>query len=209
MKTLKTLTLIAIAVVTLTAMSNNANAQTAQTETEVVTLTANLNTTLALTVDANEVIFNFNSMANYTDGVGAGDDITLTGDVESTSDWQLTVEANGPTLIHQGDNNYTIPINQIGLWADMDGTSAGNTSDPISSIVPLTEAAITLFTTEVDESNAGTSAANEFTVYWQMGTKAGSMNQTSLFAANYRRGQYKQTVDFVLTEIFTNATNGI
>ncbi|MCF8370934.1 MAG: hypothetical protein K9H64_04880 [Bacteroidales bacterium] len=208
MKTLRNLTLIAIAVLTLTVVSNQANAQTADTDAGVTTLVANLNHALELTIDDAQVVFNFDELTDYINGVGAGGDITMTGGVEATCDWKLDCAAAGATLVHQEESSYTIPIDQVGLKGTMDGGYASNTSNLVTSIVPLTTDPINLFTTaSTSVSNAGTDAQNAFTIYWEMGTGTGDMNGTSLFEANYRKGQYQQTVNFTLTEIFSSQTN--
>ncbi|MEA3446237.1 MAG: hypothetical protein U9R19_16080 [Bacteroidota bacterium] len=204
MKTLKTLSVIVLAVLTLTAVSNQAFAQTAETDSENITLTAYLNTTLALTLDASTVTFTFDELSEYQNGIGAADEVTLTGDVASTGNWKLAYKAT-TTLEHQDQAGTTIPLNQVGVRAGLTGNYAalGYTSNNASANpLALESSDVVILTKATGESNAGASADNGFTIYWEMGTGNGNMNATSLFTADYRRGEYEATIQFTLTEVF-------
>ena len=201
MKTIKTLAICIIATVTLSVQSSTIFGQA--TDTESITLTANLNTTMALTLDATEVIFTFDDLSEYQSGIGANDEISLTGDVASTSDWKLEFKAT-TDLQHQTHSGSTIPLNQVGLRADLIGNySTGNKIDNQANNTPiaLSSSDKTIFDKGNGNTNAGTSADNEFELFWEMGTQNGNMLNKSLWEQNYRRGEYQATVLFTLTEV--------
>lgn len=189
-------------VATITMVSYHTNAQTAETDNQSITLTANLNTTMALTLDASEVIFTFDELDEYKDGIGENDEISLTGDIASTADWKLEYKATSD-LEHTVQQNVTIPLNQIGLRAAL----TGNYNNPSRIVNNAANTPLALQSSDViiftkgAQTNAGSSADNEFELFWEMGTQNGNMKNKSLFEENYTRGQYQATIQFTLTEI--------
>ena len=203
MKTIKTLAICLVATMALSLQTSTIFGQTAETDTETITLTANLNTTMALTLDATEVVFTFDNLTEYQTGIGANDEVSLTGDVASTADWKLEFKATSD-LQHQTHSGSTIPLNQVGLRAELTGNySSGNRIDNQADNTPiaLSSSNNTIFDVGNGDTNAGTSADNEFELFWEMGTKNGNMKNKTLFEENYRRGQYQATVLFTLTEV--------
>ncbi|TKG96850.1 hypothetical protein EYV94_00005, partial [Puteibacter caeruleilacunae] len=81
MKTLRTL----IAVVLVAVVGMSASAQVARQDAKTINLTANLNTTIALTLDESDIVFDFNTLADYKNGLGSYDGkYASTGSVSST-----------------------------------------------------------------------------------------------------------------------------
>ncbi len=177
-----------------------------ETDTDVVEFTAILSSVLNLTVTDGEsqtVTFDTPDKYNFgvdTDGIG---NTTIT--IESTSDWDLKINAAD---FSDGGGN-TIPIDNLGVYCTSEGlnqigaeVSCANTTP--ASAMGLTVADQVLLDVGTGESNSGDAALNAFTLYWEMGTMNGTMNDRSIFAQLSdgtigSLGTYTTTVNLTLT----------
>jgi hypothetical protein len=156
---------------------------------------------LALNFDITSIVFNFYFSSDFQNGVGANNSIYTNGTVDSNVRWEVACTANSDLQHTQG--NYSIPIDQIGVKIVLTGNFGNNKIKNNAKNHPkalsLSEIVL-LEPRNKNKNNAGTSADNAFTIYWQMGTTNGNMNNLSIDNGNYQYGQYTTHATFVLRE---------
>jgi len=176
------------------------NKATAQVEdSEIISLTANLNVTLSLSMETDGIVFDFTTLNEYKEGLGGYQgDYASAGSVSSTANWMLGYKAQGDFL--HTDGSTTMPLNNAGVTVEFTGS---NPIENYASADPqaLSLSEVTLLEYDGINSNAGDGVDNEFVVYWEMGTKAGDMNEESLFEQNLKKGSYRTNVEFIATEV--------
>lgn len=125
MKTLKTL----IAAALLVSTTSIAFAQVEEKDdSKTINLTANLNTTIALNLDQSGIVFDFTTLDHYKDGLGAyKGNYSSKGSVSSTTNWELFFNATQP-FTHT-DNQSTMPLNNVGITASVDGSGISTNGD--------------------------------------------------------------------------------
>ncbi len=194
MKKLATIILAAAFVI---GLGNNTFAQVQ--DTEVITLTANLNTTLSLSMETAGITFDFTTLNEYKNGLGNYQgSYESAGSVTSTSNWKLGYKAQGDFL--HSDGNTAMPLDNAGVSVEFTGSNPienNASSDPIA----LSLSEVILLDYDGSNSNAGDDDANEFVIYWEMGTKEGDMNAESIFEQNLKKGSYSTNVEFIATEV--------
>lgn len=168
-------------------------------EVATITLTAQLNTTLAVNIATTGITFDFNTLEDYENGMGGKNgDYFSEGEISSTSNWQLGHKASGQFL-HE-DGTTIMPLDNIGVTIDFTGSNKiinNCKNQPLA----LAEAETVLLEKKNNQSNAGDGASNAFTIYWQLGTGAGNMNDDSLFEQDIKKGTYNVDVEFIVTEV--------
>ncbi len=188
-----------IAAVFAIAFINTAKAQV-QTEAEVITLTANLNTTMSLNMNKKDIVFNFETLNDYKNGLGGYNEATYAseGFVTSTANWNLSFKAQGE---FENENGGIMSLDNVGL-------SAEAYEDDVINVYSGEDEPLALSTTETvilghdgKNSNAGDADANGFLIYWEMGTKKGDMNAKSIFEQDLKKGSYSTKVEFIATEV--------
>eukprot|EP00792_Barthelona_sp_PAP020_P001401 TRINITY_DN1221_c0_g2_i1.p1 TRINITY_DN1221_c0_g2~~TRINITY_DN1221_c0_g2_i1.p1 ORF type:complete len:197 (+),score=2.92 TRINITY_DN1221_c0_g2_i1:40-630(+) len=195
MKTLRTL----IAVVLVAVVGMSASAQVARQDAKTINLTANLNTTIALTLDESDIVFDFNTLADYKNGLGSYDGkYASTGSVSSTNNWNLFFRATKD--FKHSNNTDVMPLNNVGLTAKWRGTNAiVNKAD--KQTLALSKKETMILGHSNDGMNAGDHDTNGFTIYWEMGTKGNGMNGKSIFEQDLKKGTYNTQVEFTAREI--------
>ena len=186
-----------LAVIFAVAFSANTFAQA--TDNEVITITANLNTTMALTLDNSAIVFDFNTLDDYNNGLGGyASDYSSVGSVSSTANWKLGFVAEDD--FQHTDGTTTMPLDNIGVSIEWTGENdIDNNADDAAKSLEAEEAI--LLSQDGDASNAGDDDANSFTLYWEMGTQDGDMNDESIFEQDLKKGTYNVDVNFILTEV--------
>lgn len=176
----------------------------AQTDTDVVAFTAVLSSVLNLNVTGGAAqTATFDTPTLYNLGIDAVGTTTVT--MESTSDWDLKINAAD---FSDGGTNI-IPINNLGVWCEATGTHQIGTevtclNTSLATSMGLTVADQTLL--DNGTSNSGDATDNAFNLNWTMGTMNGSMNALSIFdqLANGTiggLGTYTTTVNLTLTAL--------
>ncbi|MCL3782671.1 hypothetical protein EMN47_19980 [Prolixibacteraceae bacterium JC049] len=192
----KLYTILATALVVL--LGFNANAQVEKTGT--VTITAKLNTVMSLDLTAGtEIEFNFNTIEQFRNGIGADGSLTTAGKVGSTANWTLSCAA--VNLVHTEDESATIAANNVGVIAEYGGNNTA--VSVLASETKALAAKVELlgYNTAANKTNAGTADENPFTLKWEMGTKRGNMYQTSIYDQNLKKGTYNTTVTLTAQEV--------
>lgn len=178
------------------ATTNNANAQVESSET--ITLTANLNTTLAMRLDNSGITFDFTTLEDYKDGLGGYEsDYASKGAISSTANWNLSFKADSE-MTHS-DEKTTMPLNNIGLIAKFNGSNDVDVKAEKDAPLALTGDEQVILGHNA-KSNAGDEAANNFVIFWEMGTKNGNLNNKSIFEQDLKKESYKTNVSFICRE---------
>lgn len=184
-----------LAVIFAVAFSANTFAQA--TDNEVITITANLNTTMALTLDNSAIVFDFNTLDDYNNGLGGFESTYASeGSVSSTANWKLGFVAS--TDFQHTDGSTTMPLDNLGVTVEWNGE---NDVEVIDEAKALESDEAVIIEQDGDASNAGDDEANGFTLYWEMGTQEGDMNSESIFEQDLKKGTYNVDVNFILTEV--------
>ena len=180
------------------AHSNNNNVEGVE-KSEVVTLTAKLNTTMSLDIDNSPVLFNFVTLDEFRKGMGKYEgEYSSKGTISSTANWNLSYRATG-AFTHT-DGVTTMPLDNVGLSAKFTGKNHVK-NNATGTPLPLTESRTTILGHDGHQSNAGDETDNAFTIYWEMGTKKGNMNNKSIFEQDLKKGEYNTKVEFVASEV--------
>ncbi len=133
-------------------------------------------------VSGYSVVFNFDEMIEYKDGILNGGQATFIR-VGSIWDWKLQFSAD--QTIFYGENNPAnqMELNNVGVVVISTGTNLDNGTNIINyaktAPVALANTDITLLTKGTN-TNKGFGVRNAFTLNWEMGTKRGNMNNQSL-----------------------------
>jgi hypothetical protein len=188
-----------IAAVLTVSFANKVNAQV-QTEAEVITLTANLETTMALSMDKSDITFNFVTLNEYKEGLGGYDNESYSskGQISSTANWNLSYKAQDD-FKHE-DGKTIMPLDNVGLSAKFTGENKIKNYAEKNPLALSKEETIILGHNGSD-SNAGDAVANNFVIFYEMGTKQSKMNNKSIFEQDLKKGSYSTKVEFVATEV--------
>ena len=155
-----------------------------------------------LTLNATQVVFDFYFSSDYENGLGANHDNYFSASVDANVRWELGIWANSNLLHTNGINS--IPINQVGIEVDLVGnfndSKICNNAKNHPKALQLIEYVL-LEPRNKNKSNAGDDADNAFIFYWEMGTGNGNMNNNSLQSGGYGYGTYQTTVNFLLREL--------
>ncbi|MDP4272462.1 MAG: hypothetical protein Q8909_20430 [Bacteroidota bacterium] len=172
--------------------------KTPVSDSQVITLTANLKTTLALQLDTKGITFDFVSLGDYKNGLGSDGSYTSKGAVSSTSNWNLSAKAVSD--FKHSDGTTIMPLNNVGLSVAYTGTKPIKNNTAAAPLA-LANTERILIGHNGTNPNAGDFSDNGFTVKWEMGTKRGDMNGTSLFDQDLKKGTYTTQVQFIATEV--------
>ncbi|MCF8370933.1 MAG: hypothetical protein K9H64_04875 [Bacteroidales bacterium] len=157
---------------------------------------------VSLTLNATQVVFDFYFISDYENGIGANHDHYFSASVDANVPWELAIYASSD-LVHNNGMN-TIPINQVGIEVDLVGNYGNgdltNNAKNHPKALQLTEYKL-LEPKNKNKSNAGDDLDNAFIFYWEMGTDNGNMNSTDFQTAGYAHGIYQTTINFILREV--------
>lgn len=170
-------------------------------DSEVVTIQAKLESTMLLNMGTNPVVFDFNTLSDYENGMAATNKSTANsteGAVIATSNWKLSVVAQTPMMHEDGQSQ--ISTDNIGLTVDFTGYNKVKNYAK-NQAMALTDAETVIIGKQGNKSNAGDEDANSFVIYWEMGTGNGTMKSESLMEQDFKKGNYNMDVAFVLTEV--------
>lgn len=169
------------------------------TDNEVITITANLNTTMALDISTEGIVFDFNTLDDYENGLGGKNgSYSSEGSISSTSNWEYFIKAS--TDFTHSDGTTTMPLDNLGVTITWTGTNNAKNYCKNTPIA-LEDEAVRLIGQQGNQSNAGNSEANSFVLYWEIGTSNGNMNDDSIFEQDLKKGAYNVDVEFILTEV--------
>lgn len=133
-------------------------------------------------VSGYSVVFNFDEMIEYKDGILNGGQSTFIR-VGAIWDWKLQFSAD--QSIFYGENNPAnqMELNNVGVVVISTGTNLDNGTNLINyaKTAPIAlENADIILLTKGTTTNKGFGLRNTFTLNWEMGTKRGNMNNQSL-----------------------------
>ena len=167
-------------------------------KSEVITLTARLHTTMSLDMDNEGIVFDFVTLDEYRNGLGAYEgNYASPGIIKSTANWDLSYRALA-NFTHT-DGSTTMPLDNVGLTAKFTGKNKikNYSDDPLA----LSQKRTKILGHNGLDSNAGDETDNAFTIYWEMGTMKGDMNEESIFKQDLKKGEYNTVVEFIASEV--------
>lgn len=150
-------------------------------------------------VSGYSVVFNFDEMIEYKDGILNGGQSTFIR-VGSIWDWKLQFSAD--QTIFYGENNPAnqMELNNVGVVVISTGTNLDNGTNIVNyaktAPIALANTDITLLTKGTN-TNKGFGVRNAFTLNWEMGTKRGNMNNQSLLQQMIASDTY--SINIILT----------
>ena len=191
---------IAAAIIAVTTFAMvNSNSQEGVEKSEVITLTAKLNTTMSLNLDNSPILFDFVTLDEFRKGLGKYEgEYSSKGTIRSTANWTLSYRAT-KAFTHT-DGVTTMPLDNVGLSAKFTGKNQV-TNYAEGTPLPLSESRTTIIGHNGHKSNAGDESDNAFTIFWEMGTTKGNMNNKSIFEQDLKKGEYNTNVEFVASEV--------
>lgn len=150
-------------------------------------------------VSGYSVVFNFDEMIEYKDGILNGGQSTFIR-VGAIWDWKLQFSAD--QSIFYGENNPAnqMELNNVGVVVISTGTNLDNGTNIINyaKTAPIAlENTDIILLTKGTNTNKGFGLRNAFTLNWEMGTKRGNMNNQSLLQQMIVSDTY--TINIILT----------
>ena len=172
----------------------------------VIPVAVTLNSILRLNVTSGgNIEFNFNTLADYQNGIEASSAYQTHFNVASSVDWQVNMYSENATLIGTdiiaGSN--TMPLNNIGYTVELaTGATAANYNIPFNddggSAGPLTNVPATFIVRAAGDGNAGDITDNAFIIHWRCGTQEGTMRQATILSQGFAADRYATNVFLVL-----------
>ncbi len=169
----------------------------------VIPVAVTLNSILRLNVTSGgNIEFNFNTLADYTNGIVNSDAYDTQFTVASSVDWEVVMFSEEDNLVgtDMADGSSTMPLDNIGYRVDHIGT--GTTADLF--IIPSESSTAALTNSEIAiVGNAGTNAGdvdqNSFIIHWRCGVPGeGDMNTLSILEQNLAADRYATNVFLTL-----------
>lgn len=141
----------------------------------VIPVAVTLNSILRLNVTSGgNIEFNFNTLADYQNGIANTAAHTTKFNVASSVDWEVNMYAEDDNLIgtDRADGLTTLPLGIIGYQVTKDGTGEDTRYDiPAAGVtVNLNFNENEILVSKGTGSNAGDIAQNAFSIEWRCGT---------------------------------------
>lgn len=169
----------------------------------VIPVAVTLNSILRLNVvSGGNIEFNFNTLADYTNGIENSEAYDTRFTVASSVHWEVVMFSEEDALIGTdlADGSSTMDLDNIGYTVSHTGSG-----DPaLLFIIPADTEPAALTNTEVaivenGGTNAGDIDQNAFTIHWQCGTPGeGDMNTASILEQNLSADRYATNVFLIL-----------
>jgi len=179
----------------------------------IVPVAVTLSSILRLNVvSGGNIEFNFNTLADYENGIANNAEYDTRFTVASSVDWDVDIHAEDGTLVATDDMGGTgMPLDNIGYHLmESDGTYPGdfNVNSTDDEPAALDDDAIILVGYDGDNSNAGDINQNDFTIHWRCGTSDGNnMNALSLLEQQLAADRYATNVFLILKPTETETTD--
>lgn len=150
-------------------------------------------------LSGNDILFVFDEMSEYKNGIMNAGQITYIR-IGSVVDWQLTFKAD--QIMFYGNSNpaHQMQLNNVGVVMVSTGSyqdDGSNTTNYAKSVPLCLESNDVLLLTKGSGTNKGYGIKNAFSMYWEMGTMRGNMNNISMLEQHLAADYY--TVGIVLT----------
>jgi hypothetical protein len=172
----------------------------------VIPVAVTLNSILRLNVvSGGNIEFNFNTLADYANGINNSEAYDTKFTVASSVDWEVYIYSEESDMVGTDDESgaNTLTLDNIGYQVTYDGTGdAANFDIPAeASASPLTDAEELLVGKAALISNAGDINSNAFIINWRCGTKEGTMNGQSILEQNVAADRYATNVFLILSPL--------
>ncbi|TVQ18541.1 MAG: hypothetical protein EA361_01325 [Bacteroidetes bacterium] len=169
----------------------------------VIPVAVTLNSILRLNVvSGGNIEFNFNTLADYTNGIDNSEAYDTQFNVASSVDWEVVMYSEEEDLVgtDMADGSSVMPLDNIGYR--ISHTGSGVTADlyvipSLSSTAALSNNEVAII--ENGGTNAGDVGQNAFTIHWRCGTAGdGDMNPQSILEQNLSADRYATNVFLTL-----------
>lgn len=169
----------------------------------VIPVAVTLSSILRLNVvSGGNIEFNFNTLADYQNGIDNTPSYDTRFTVASSVDWDVIMYSEEAALVSTDDETGTgMALDNIGYHVSSNGT-LDLTTQITESIDPLAPAALTA--TEIviigydATTNAGDINQNDFNIHWECGTQIGDMNTASILSQQLAADRYATNVFLIL-----------
>lgn len=155
-------------------------------------------------LSGNDIWFVFDEMIEYQNGIMNAGQVTYIR-IGSIYDWQLTFMAD--QIMFYGNSNpaHQMQLNNVGLVVTSTGSNQDNGISTINyaKVVPLClESSDVLLLTRGSGTNKGYGIKNAFSLFWEMGTKRGNMNNISMLQQHLAADTYTVNIILTLSPVF-------
>ena len=157
-------------------------------------------------VSGNDILFVFDEMIEYQNGIMNAGQITYIR-IGSIYDWELSFMAD--QIMFYGNNNpaHQMQLNNVGVVVVSTGTNLDN---GIATINNAKNVPLCLRSTDVQLLTKGSGSnkgykggtANAFSLYWEMGTMRGDMNNISMLKQHLASDTYTINIILTLSPVF-------
>ncbi len=165
----------------------------------VIPIGVTLNSILRLNIiSGGNIEFVVTTIDQYSSGILNSSQYDTRFTVASSQDFNVTMQAETADLFNSGGVGGVVgmPLNNIGYRVSEAGTYAETTNWVILSnaaTLPLTFAVATIIN-GVAGASAGSALNNDFTINWELGTRAGTMNALTLLEQSLAADRYSVNV---------------
>jgi hypothetical protein len=155
-------------------------------------------------LSGNDILFVFDEMIEYQNGIMNAGQITYIR-IGSIYNWQLTFMADQIMFYGNSNPSHQMQLNNVGVIVVSTGL---NQDDGISTInlaknVPLClESSEILLLTKGSDTNKGYGIKNAFSLFWEMGTMRGNMNNISMLHQFLAADTYTVNIILTLSPVF-------
>ncbi len=160
----------------------------------VIPVGVTLNSILRLNITSGgNLEYVVNTIDQYTNGIAQNARYDTHFTVASSVDFDVTLTADAATFIGVDDAAHTIPLDNLGYLVVADAGATGSNGvnwDLPAAVVPLTNAAAPIVTSNYPGLGAGDITQNAFVIQWRLGTGEGTMNATSLLQQSITSDRY-------------------
>ena len=152
----------------------------------------------------NDILFVFDEIIEYQNGIMNAGQITNIR-VGSIYDWQLSFMADQIMFYGNSDPGHQMLLNNVGVVVVSTGLNPDNgvSTTNLAKTIPLClESTDVLLLTKGSGSNKGYGIKNAFSLYWEMGTRRGNMNNITMLQQNLAADTYTIGIILTLSPVF-------
>ncbi len=172
----------------------------------VIPVAVTLNSILRLNVvSGGNIEFNFNTLADYANGIDNSEAYDTKFTIASSVDWEVYIYSEENNMVGTDDQSggNTLTLDNIGYQVTYDGTGDAADFDipALAAAFPLTDAESLLVGKAALVSNAGDIQRNAFVINWRCGTQEGGMINQSILEQNVAADRYATNVFLILSPL--------
>ncbi len=170
----------------------------------VIPVAVTLSSILRLNVvSGGNIEFNFNTLADYQNGIDNSSSYDTRFTVASSVDWDVFMYSEEASLVSTDDVAAAgMDLDNVGYHVLSNGTfdiaDLTVSSDDPTAPAALTSAEVVIVGYNGTVTNAGDIQQNDFTIHWECGTMIGGMNSNSILSQQLAADRYSTNVFLIL-----------